>query len=113
MKGSNKLEQLMNSENLTAGNSTGRLTKSKLARMKAMADLGETVQSKIDKSIIDSLDDPEKALKAVEIVLKYTCPVPKESADQKEGSVLNQALLERLVSLQEENRNLVKALSHK
>jgi len=96
-------------DNLTPGNPTGGLSKSKLARMEAMAAFGELVEKKLENAILTSLDDPDlkNALRACELILKYTCPIPKDTSDEnKEMSPLNQILLEKMAELQEENRRL-------
>ena len=100
-------------KNLTKGNPTGALSKAKLIQMKAMADFGERVQKKICHALRNALNDPDKCLKACEIILKYTCPIPKDTSDEVKENPLNAHLLEMVVKLQEENRALTKALSEK
>lgn len=95
-------------ENLTEGNPTGALSKTKLERMKHMAAFGESVSKDVDQALINGLKDPEKDLKSVEIILKYTCPVPKEVPDQKEGNFMNQLLVQQYVDMQQKIAELKK-----
>ena len=98
----------------TEGNPTGALNKAKLESMKAMADLGKIVKEKVDQAIIDSLDNPDKALKACEIVLKYTCPIPKDTSDEQgTESKLHTWVFEKLETLQAERDDLLKRLKKK
>jgi hypothetical protein len=95
--------------NLTPGNPTGAHSKAKISRMEAMADFGETVKKKVEDAIVLALNDSDSKtyMRACELILKYTCPIPKDTSDDsKEANPLNQILLEKLSELQEENRRL-------
>lgn len=92
----------------TNGNPTGALSKAKLENMKAMADFGLSVKEKVHAKIIKGLNskDLNKALKSCEIVLRYTCPIPKDVPEEANGNPLEIKLFEILESLQKENERL-------
>ena len=98
----------------TPGNPTGALSQLTLANMKAMAAFGRKVHNKVNKKLLDALDDEDKYLKSCEIILRYTCPIPKDiSGEQGVDGKLVAGLFERLETLQKERDDALEKLSER
>ena len=98
------------------GNPTGALNKAKLENMKAMADFGSIIRKKVQTKIVKGLDseDLNQALKSCEIVLKYTCAIPKDTSDEQgTESKLQTWVFEKLEALQAERDDLLQRLEEK